>query len=118
MRPGSVTEGGGSVAKFMIKATYTAEGIAGLGREGGTERAEVVHSMIENSGGRVEAFYYAFGDYDLYVVGELPDNVTAAAIGIAVRAGAGVTAEVIPLITPEEIDEATRLPVTYQPPSG
>ena len=104
------------MAKFLVKATYTAPGMAGLGREGGTARAEIVRALIENSGGRVEMLYYAFGEYDLYLVGELPDNVTAAALGIAVRGAGGVDARIIPLMTAEEIDEAARLPVTYQPP--
>ncbi len=104
------------MAKFMVKATYTTQGIAGLGRDGGTARAEIVRALIENAGGQVESLYFAFGEYDLYVVGEVPDNVTAAALGIAVRATGGVEARVIPLITPEEIDEAARLPVTYQAP--
>ncbi|NJP32056.1 GYD domain-containing protein [Micromonospora thermarum] len=104
------------MAKFLVKATYTAQGIAGLGKEGGTARAEVVRALIENSGGRVETLYFAFGEYDLYVVGDLPDTVTAAALGIAVRAAGGVDARVVPLITPEEIDAAAQLPVMYQPP--
>ncbi|MER7457524.1 GYD domain-containing protein [Micromonospora sp. NPDC126480] len=90
--------------------------MAGLGREGGTARAEIVRALVENSGGRVETLYYAFGEYDLYVIGELPDYVTAAALGIAVRAAGGVEASVVPLIAPEEIDAATQMPVTYQPP--
>ncbi|MEV4545073.1 Uncharacterized protein, contains GYD domain [Micromonospora echinaurantiaca] len=100
----------------MIRATYTTKGIAGLGKEGGTARAEVVRALIENSGGRVESLYFAFGEHDLYVVSEVPDNVTAAALGIAVRAAGGVEARVVPLLTPMEIDAAARMPVTYQAP--
>ncbi|SCL53479.1 Uncharacterized protein, contains GYD domain [Micromonospora citrea] len=106
------------MAKFLIRATYTSRGIAGLGKEGGTARAEVVRALIENSGGRVESLYFAFGQYDLYVVGEVADNATAAALGIAVRSAGGVEATVVPLLTPEEIDTAARMPVTYQPPGG
>ncbi|MFG2102509.1 GYD domain-containing protein [Micromonospora echinaurantiaca] len=100
----------------MIRATYTTKGIAGLGKEGGTARAEVVRALIENSGGQVESLYFAFGEHDLYVVSEVPDNVTAAALGIAVRAAGGVEARVVPLLTPMEIDAAAGMPVTYQAP--
>lgn len=104
------------MTKFLVRVTYTAEGISGLGKEGGTARAEVINSLVENAGGRVECLYFAFGEHDLYVMGELPDIVTAAGIGIAVRSTGGVTAQVHVLITPEDMDAAARLPVAYQPP--
>lgn len=104
------------MAKFLVTATYTVAGMAGLAKEGGTARAEVISALIENAGGQVEAVYYAFGQFDLYVICEVPDNVTAAGLGIAVRAAGGVDARVVTLLTTEEIDAATRLPVTYQPP--
>ena len=104
------------MAKFLVMATYTVEGIRGLGQDGGTTRAEVVRALIENSGGQVEALYFAFGEHDLYVMAELPDHVTAAALGIRVRAAGGVEANVVPLLTPEEIDAAAGATVAYQPP--
>nr|WP_230416881.1 GYD domain-containing protein [Micromonospora tarapacensis] len=88
----------------------------GLAKEGGTARAEVIGSLIENAGGQVEAVYYALGQVDLYVICEVPDTVTAAALGIAVRAAGGVDTRTVPLLTAEEIDAAVRLPITYQPP--
>jgi uncharacterized protein with GYD domain len=104
------------LAKFLVRAAYTAQGMSGLGKEGGTARAEVVRSLVENSGGRLEVLYFAFGEYDLYLVADLPDNVTAAALGIAVRSAGGVDAHVVALITPEEIDAAAQLPIMYQAP--
>lgn len=104
------------MAKYLFQATYTAQGMAGLSEQGGTARAEVVRALIENAGGQVEALYFAIGKHDLFVSCEVPDNMTTAALGIAAQATGGVRAEVIPLITPEEIDEAAQTPVTYQPP--
>ncbi|GIJ06866.1 GYD domain-containing protein [Micromonospora andamanensis] len=105
------------MAKYLVTATYTIPGMAGLAKDGGTARAEVVRALIENAGGQVEAVYYAFGEVDLYVLCEVPDNLTAAALGITVRASGGVDARIVPLLTTEEIDAAVRLPVTYQPPA-
>jgi len=104
------------MTKFMVRANYTVQGMVGLGREGGTGRAEIIYSLVENAGGRVEALYFAFGDHDLYLVGEMPDVVTAAALGVAVRSAGGVDAKVDMLITPEEMDEAVQRPIAYQPP--
>ncbi|MEV1147547.1 GYD domain-containing protein [Micromonospora sp. NPDC049799] len=104
------------MARFLFTATYTAEGIKGLGKDGGTTRAEVVQALIENAGGRVEALYFAFGEHDLYIVCELPDPVAAAALGIQVRAAGGVEASVVSLLTPAEIDAAAGVQVAYQPP--
>ncbi len=49
---------------------------------------------------------------------ELPDNVTAAAMSLVVSAGGAVAYKTTPLLTPEEIDEATKKTVAYQPPSS
>ncbi|WP_026275366.1 GYD domain-containing protein [Salinispora tropica] len=101
---------------FLAIATYTTQGVSGLGTEGGTRRAEVVRALIENSGGRVESLYFSFGKHDVYVLCDLRDNVVAAALSLAVRAaGVGETI-MVPLLTPEDIDEAAKLPVTYEAP--
>ncbi|GIJ19827.1 hypothetical protein Vlu01_04510 [Micromonospora lutea] len=105
------------MAKFLVTASYTIPGMAGLAKDGGTARAEVIKSLIENTGGQVEAVYYAFGEVDLYVLCEVPDNLTAAALGIAVRAAGGVDARIVPLLTAAEIDAAVRLPISYHPPA-
>nr|WP_277351271.1 GYD domain-containing protein [Micromonospora sp. HNM0581] len=100
----------------MVAANYTVKGMAGLAKDGGTARAEVIRALVENAGGHVEALYFAFGPYDLYVICEVPDSVTVAAFGIIVRAAGGVDLIIVPLLTSEEIDAAARLPVSYQPP--
>lgn len=102
--------------KFLAIATYTTQGVSGLAKEGGTRRAEVVRALIENSGGQVESLYFSFGEHDVYVLCDLQNNVVAAALTIAVRAAGGMDTIMVPLLTPEEIDEAAKLPVTYQAP--
>jgi uncharacterized protein with GYD domain len=104
--------------RYMIQARFSQQGIKGLMAEGGTSRRAAVAKALENLGGRLEAYYFAFGAEDAVVIAELPDNATAAAIGAAVGAsGAGGTTTTV-LLTPEEIDAAARLTVDYRPPGG
>jgi uncharacterized protein with GYD domain len=106
------------VAKFLIKASYTAEGAKGLQNAGGTSRRDVVAKMAEGLGGSLESFSFAFGATDVYVVLDLPDNKSAAAASIAVNAAGAATSEVVVLLTPEEIDAAAKLSVDYRPPGS
>jgi uncharacterized protein with GYD domain len=106
------------VAKFLVKASYTAEGAKGVQSAGGTSRRESVAKMAEGLGGSVESFYFAFGETDAYVILDLPDNRTAAAASIAVNTSGGAASEVVVLLTPEDIDEAAKLSVDYRPPGS
>ena len=102
--------------RFMIAANYTAEGEQGLLKDGGTARRTSVTKMIENLGGNVETFDYTFGADDVFVVCELPDNVTAAAIGLTIGASGLVGIRTIVLLTPEEIDAAAAKHAEYHGP--
>jgi uncharacterized protein with GYD domain len=104
------------VPRFMIVASYTAEGEQGLLSKGGSARRSSVTEMVEKLGGKVETFDFAFGEDDVFVVVELPDNVTAAAIGLAVGATGLVALRTIVLLTPEEIDEAAQKHADYHGP--
>jgi uncharacterized protein with GYD domain len=106
------------MAKFLWKANYTTEGAKGILTEGGTGRRAAVEQMTEALGGKVEAFYYAFGGDDVYVITELPDNTSAAAVSLAVNAAGAVRLETVQLLTAEEMDEATKKSVEYRPPGG
>lgn len=106
------------MAKFLVKASYTTEGVKGVQSAGGTSRRDVVTKMAEGLGGRLESFYFAFGETDAYVVLDLPDNQTAAAASIAVNSAGGATSEVVVLLTPEEMDAAAKMSVEYRPPGS
>lgn len=106
------------MAKFLVKASYTTQGAKGIQSAGGASRRDIVASMAEGLGGRLESFYFAFGETDAYVVLDLPDNQTAAAASIAVNSGGGATSEVVVLLTPEEIDAAANMSVDYRPPGS
>ncbi|MCB0131670.1 MAG: GYD domain-containing protein [Caldilineaceae bacterium] len=104
------------MAKYLLQASYTVDGVKGLLKEGGSARRAVVERLATSLGGTVESFYYAFGENDLYVISEFPDNVAAAAIGLTVVASGAVSCKTTVLLTAEEIDAATRTSPTYQPP--
>jgi uncharacterized protein with GYD domain len=104
--------------KFLLKGSYTSEGVKGLLREGGTARRSAIQQLAQGLGGTVEAFYYALGEDDVYVITDFPDNVTAVAVSAAVNASGAVHVTTIALATPEEVDEATKKSVDYRPPGG
>ncbi|MFF5171526.1 GYD domain-containing protein [Micromonospora sp. NPDC000089] len=105
------------MAKFLIRASYTAEGLKGLQAQGGVQRAEVARAMVENSGGQMVAVYFAFDQPDAYLFVDLPDFMTVASIAVAIRAAGGTTdVRITPVLTAEEVDQLARLPVVYQPP--
>jgi len=105
------------MANYLVVASYTAEGVKGvLKGGGGTARANAVKSAIKALGGKMESFYFAFGSEDAYVTVELPNNVAAAALGLAVGATGLVTVKTVVLLKPSEIDEAAKLQVDYKPP--
>ena len=104
------------MAKYLFEASHTAEGVKGLLKEGGTSRRAAIKQLVKGVGGSVEVFYYAFGKTDAYVVVDLPDDVSATAVSLAVNASGVVTVKTTPLIEPEEVDEATTKTVDYRPP--
>jgi uncharacterized protein with GYD domain len=104
--------------KFMIKASYSTDGARGLLKEGGTARRAAVQKVVESMGGKVEAFYFAYGDADAYVITDLPDVATAAALSLTVSASGAVRLSTIPLITAEEIDAASKKSVAYRAPGA
>lgn len=101
--------------RYLSKVSYTAEGIKGLLSEGGSSRRAEVEQLLQALGGRLEAFYFAFGDHDLYLIADVPDNATAATAALVVGATGTVRTETVVLLTPEEVDEATRRTVAFRP---
>jgi uncharacterized protein with GYD domain len=104
------------MAKYLVEARYTAEGAKGLAREGGTGRRAAAAKAVEGLGGKIEAFYYAFGDVDAYVIFDVPDNVSAAALALAVGQSGGINTKTVVLITPEEMDQAGKKAVDFRAP--
>jgi uncharacterized protein with GYD domain len=107
-----------SVPRYMIEVSYTREGIQGLMKEGGSSRADLVAKLFADAGGSMESFNFAFGANDVIVIGDLPDNTSAAALGITVGAAGGAVTKTTVLITPEEIDAATHKSIGYRAPGA
>ncbi len=106
------------MAKYLVTGRYSAEGIKGVLTVGGTARTKAVGDMVKGLGGSVESFHYAFGADDVFVIVDLPDNVAAAAIAMAVSATGMVGIRIVVLLTPAEIDEAAKRQVAYTPPGN
>ena len=68
--------------------------------------------------GEFESFHFAFGDYDAYMIVDLPDNESAAAVALTVNASGGATTNTVVLLTPEEVDAAAKHSVDYRPPGA
>jgi uncharacterized protein with GYD domain len=62
--------------------------------------------------------YFAFGGIDAYVIADLPDNVAAAALALAVNQAGGASTNTVVLMTPAEVDEAAKKSIAYRPPGG
>ena len=104
------------MAKYLFEARYSVEGAKGVAREGGTGRRNAIMHVTEKLGGKLESFYFAFGDVDAYVVVDLPDAVSASAVALAVNQSGGASVKTVVLISPEDIDKAAKKAVDYRAP--
>ena len=104
------------MAKYLIEASYGPEGAKGVLKDGGTKRRQGVDAACKAAGGKLEVFYFAFGKNDVYAIVDLPDHATAAAMAMTINASGAVRLRTTVLLTPEEIDQASKKSVTYSPP--
>ena len=104
--------------KFLLEASYTQDGVKGVQSAGGTSRRDAVVQVAESVGGKLESFHFAFGDSDAYVIVDLPDNESAAAVALTVNAAGAATVRTVVLLTPEEVDAAAKRSVDYRPPGA
>lgn len=105
------------MARFLFRGTYTVEGTKGVIKGGGgTARRTAVQEALRPLGGEVESFYFGLGDDDVFVIAQVPDNISAAAVSLAVNSAGGATVKTTVLLTPEEIDRAAQMVVKYRAP--
>ena len=108
------------MAHYLVQASYTAQGVSGLVKNP-EDRAAAIRPLVESMGGKIESMYFAFGDFDIVIIAELPDNVTMAAISMAVGASGGVTNLKTTVLLPmnEGVEAARKAgSITYRPPGG
>jgi uncharacterized protein with GYD domain len=104
--------------KFLVQASYTKDGFAGVMGKGGSSRRDAVAQMASELGGEMESFHFAFGDHDAYVIVDLPDNEAAAAVAMAVGASGGAETRTVVLLTADQVDEAAKRSVNYRAPGS
>lgn len=104
--------------KYLFTGTYSAEGARGVLKEGGSGRREASEKLVKSLGGKVEAYYFAFGSDDFYLIADLPSNAAAAAGSLTAAATGAIATRTVVLMTPEEVDAATKLTPTYRAPGG
>jgi uncharacterized protein with GYD domain len=102
--------------KYLFEARYASEGAIGLEKEGGTGRRDAVKTHLKELGGKLESMYFAFGDVDCFVIVDLPDNVIAAALSLAVNESGLIASKAVVLLTPEEMDKAAKKKVQFRAP--
>lgn len=102
--------------KFLLRGTYTAAGVQGVLKEGGSSRRNAAEQATQSAGGKLESFYFAFGEDDFIAIIEAPDSASAVAASMAVNASGAVNLKTTVLITPEEVDQATKRSPSYRPP--
>lgn len=106
------------MSKYLFRVSVTEEGLQGLMKEGAASRKETVGKLIAGLGGKLEAYYFAFGETDTYVIADLPDNEAAAAASLVVAASGAAAIETTVLLTTDEIDRALQLNPNYRPPGA
>jgi len=104
--------------KYLVEASYTVEGVKGVQSAGGSSRRDAIAAVAQGVGGRLESFYFAFGERDVYTILDLPDNETATAVALTVNASGAVKVRTTVLVTPEEVDAAAKRSVEYRPPGA
>jgi uncharacterized protein with GYD domain len=106
------------MAKYLAISHYTADGIKGVIGKGGSARVEASRKFIEGAGGSVESFHFALGEDDVYIVCDLPDNVTAAAVSLHAAASGMVVNRMVALLTAEEVDRAAAAKLHFDAPGS
>lgn len=104
------------MAKYLLQVSYTHQGLKGVATKGGSAREKAATDAAQSVGGTVDSFYFAFGDCDVVVIADFPDNVSAAALALAVGSSGGASVRTTVLLSPKEIDKAAKKQVAYQPP--
>ena len=104
--------------KYLVTVSYSAEGAKGLRQDGGTKRRDVATHAVESVGGKIESFYFCFGDRDAVIIADLPDAASAAAVSLAVSSTGAARLTTTPLITPEEMDHAAGKKTAYRAPGA
>ncbi|MGZ8565627.1 MAG: GYD domain-containing protein [Actinomycetota bacterium] len=103
---------------YLFKVSYSQGGLQGVMQEGAEHRAAFIAKMIGDLGGSLSSFHFAFGETDVYAIGDLPDDESAAAIAMAVGASGTGSTETVKLLTPAQVDAARAISTGYRAPGS
>ncbi len=104
--------------KYLVTGSFTAEGARGVLAKGGSARRTATADLLASVGGTLEAYYFAFGSDDFYLIADVPGSAAVAAATLAAAGSGAVSTRTIVLITPEEIDAASKLSPRYRAPGA
>ena len=106
------------MAKYLLEVQYTLDGARGVLANGGSARRTAAAAAVKSVGGKIESFYFAFGKNDAYVIADLPDNTSAAALALTVTASGAASVRTIVLLTPDAASTSSGKDVRYRPPGS
>ncbi len=104
--------------KYLVIGSYTAEGAAGLLKEGGTARVAAARQAVESVGGTLEFLYWGFGKDDYYGMVDMPNNAAVTAASLKISASGTSHLRTVPLMTAEDLDAAAKLSPSFRPPGA
>ena len=104
--------------KYLIQASYTAEGLKGLVKDTASGRRAAVQGAMKSLKGKIESMYFAFGSDDVVMIVDAPDNIAIAAMSLTAAASGMVSIRTTALLTAEEVDQALTLPSKYRAPGA
>ena len=106
------------MTKYLWNVRYTLAGMQGVMKEGGNARRNAAEKAVQSAGGHLDAFYFAFGDTDVYCIADFPDAATCASAAMHVSAAGGATVQTTVLLSPDDIDRASGMELDYRPPGA
>ena len=106
------------MAKYLLRASYTAAGVKGLLKDGGTKRTAAARALIEGLGGKMDVIYWAFGSDDVIAIVDMADHASAAAASMAIAGSGAITGTLTVLLTADDMDLAAKKSPQYTPPGG
>jgi|SRR5579871_174611 uncharacterized protein with GYD domain len=104
------------MAKFLVEASYSAEGLKGLIKDKAAGRRAAIAQALSDLGGKLEAIYFTLGDRDVLILCDCPDNASAASLGMAASASGMVRTKITALLTVEELDQTLSKGISYKAP--
>jgi uncharacterized protein with GYD domain len=106
------------MGRYLFEASYSPDGIRGVLKEGGTSRRATVDQVVKGFGGSLASFDFAFGENDVIAIVDLPDAESVAAMAMTITASGAVSIKTTVLLTPEQVDNATKKTVGYRAPGA